>query len=223
MNRTSSILAGVLLLSALAAREAAAQWNVADFGRDRNRVYLTFGLDPAFVLTLGYGHVVSVGGHDVQLTSDVGLVTAHLDVGDFRVRLGSQTSLVRVGSVHLTGSAAFVFRGTDNPIYRAIDFGSDFTGTLGVYRHGWFAAGELGFDKAIVTHITNSAWYREHFYPEAKDGWYLASAGTAHAGFAGGLQLGRTEFVGRFGVLRTERGKALMPPMYASVGMGVGF
>ncbi len=223
MNRTARILAGALLLSALVAREAAAQWNVADFGRDRNRVYVTFGLDPAFVLTLGYGRVVSVAGHDVQLTGDVGVVTAHLDAGDFRVRLGSQTTLLSVGSVRLTGNATFVFRGTDNSIYRAIDFGSDFTGTLGVYRHGWFAAGEIGFDKAIVTHITNSAWYRAHFYPEAKDGWYLASAGTAHYGLAGGLKLGGTELVGRVGMLRTERGNALMPPMYASVGMGVGF
>lgn len=223
MNRTSSILVGALLASALVAREAAAQWNVADFARDRNRVYVTFGLDPAFAVTVGYGRVVSLGGHDVQFTGDVGVVTARLDLGDFRVRLGTQTSLVRMGSLRLTGSATFIARGTDNSIYRAFDFGSDFTGTLGVYRRGWFAAGEVGFDKAIVTHITNSDWYRTHFYPGAKDGWYMASAGTLHAGLTSGLKLGRTELVGRAGVLRTERGNTLMPPMYASLGMGIGF
>jgi len=222
MNRPWSI-ALCVLLSALPARQAAAQWNVADFATARNRVYVTFGLDPAFVMTVGYGRVVALAGHDVQLFSEVGVVTARPDLRDFRVRLGTQTSLVRLGAVHLTGSAAFIARGTDNAIYRAFDFGSDFTGALGVYRHGWFAATEFGFDKAIITHVTQSDWYRRHIYPDAKDGWYLDAGGTYHYGLAGGLTLGRTELVGRVGQLRTERFGEMMPPMYASVGAGFKF
>ena len=52
MTRLTKI-ALALLLSALPAREAAAQWNVARFGPERSRVYTTFGLDPAFVGTVG--------------------------------------------------------------------------------------------------------------------------------------------------------------------------
>jgi hypothetical protein len=223
VNRISSIILGVLLLSTLVARDAAAQWNVARFGTDRDRVYTTFGLDPALVTSLGYGHVVPLIGHDFQLAVDAGVVAARMDARDFRARLGTQTSLVRWGSLHVTGSAAFITRGTDNSIYRGLNFGSDFTGTLGAYRHGWFAAGEFGFDKAIVTHVTHSDWYLTYFYPDAKDGWYIDAGGTFHYGLACGLELGRAEVAGRFGWRRSEDFNDIAPPMYASVGVGFGF
>lgn len=223
MSRTSSIVLGAVLLSALVTRDAAAQWNVARYGTDRNRVYTTFGLDPAFVATVGYGRTIPLFGRDFQLTGDVGLATAQLDTRDFRARVGVQTTLVRWRSLHLTGSATFLTRGTENLIFRGLSFGSDFTGTAGVYRHGWFAAGEFGFDKAIITHVTNSAWYKTYYYPGARDGWYLDAGGTFHYGVSSGFALGRMEVVGRFGWLRTETWDQVMPPLYASVGLGFGF
>jgi hypothetical protein len=221
MTRSFSIMLG-LLLSVFVAAEANAQWNVARFDTDRSRVYTTFGLDPASIGSLGYGRVLSLRGHDFQLTGDLGVVTAGMDARDFRARVGTQTSLVQWRSVHLTGSATFVTRGTDNSIYRGLNFGADLTGSLGVYRQRWFTAGEFGFDKAIITHVTHSDWYRNHYYPDAKDGWYLDAGGTYHYGLAGGVTLGRTEIVGRVGLLRTERFKSLATPGYVSLGVGFG-
>src|SRR4029434_1305235 len=133
MTRASSIPLG-LLLSVSVAANAAGQWNVARFGTERNRVYTTVGMDPAAVTTLGYGHVIRLIGRDVQLTGDVGVVAAGMDARDFRARLGTQASLLQWQSCHLTGSATFITRGTDNSIYRGLNFGADVSGTLGVYR-----------------------------------------------------------------------------------------
>lgn len=223
MNRTMKLVATAVLPSVLAATTAHAQWNVARFGMERNRAYTTFGLDPAFVGALGYGRVVRVKAHDFQLTGDAGLATASMDARDFRARLGTQTSLLRWRSVHVTGSASALVRGTDNAVYQGFNWGADVSGTLGVYRPRWFAAGEAGKDKAIVTHITHSRWYRDNFYPDAKDGWYLDAGGTMRAGVTGGLALGRTELALRAGWQRTERWNPTTSPVYASVGMGVGF
>lgn len=222
MRPISTIMLG-LVLPALAATEAAAQWNVARFATERNRVYSTFGLDPAFVSTVGYGRVVPVFGRGVELSADAGVATAHLDLHDFRARVGAQGSLVRWRSVHLAGSATFITRGTENTVYRALGFGADLTGALGVYRPRWFTAGELGFDKAIITHVTNSDWYRTNVYPDAKDGWYLDAGGTYHYGLATGYAIGRAELVARAGWRRTERWDAVTPPMYATLGVGFGF
>jgi len=222
MNRISSITLG-LLLSAFVAADAAAQWNVARFGMERSRVYTTAGLDPAAVTTVGYGRVMQLRGHNFQVTGDLGVVAAGMDARDYRARVGAQTSLLEWRSLHLTGSATFITRGTENSIYRGINFGSDFTGTLGVYRPRWFASSEFGFDKAIVTHVTHTDWYRKNYYPDAKDGWYIDTGGTYHYGVAGGYALGRTELVGRFGLLRTERFNDLTSPAYASLGVGFGF
>jgi hypothetical protein len=226
MNRmTKNIVkvAALALLSALTARQAAAQWNVARFGMEKNRVYTSYGLDPALVSTVGYGRVIPVMGHDFQLTGDVGVVTAKTDARDFRARVGTQTSLARWRSVQATGSATFITRGTNNSIYEGLNFGADLTGTVGVYRRRWFAAGELGKDKAIVTHVTHSDYYRQNFYPDAKDGWYLDAGGTSRLGVTGGLTLGRTELTARVGGQRTEGRNPTTSPVYGSVGVGVGF
>ncbi len=210
-----------LVVPALAARDVAAQWNVARFGSTRNQVYTTFGLEPALVSSVGYARVVPLLGREWQLGAEVGVAAADFDTRDFRVRMQARTSLVRWRSLRLVGSAAFITRGTENSIYRAINFGSDFTGAAGLYRQRWFLAGEFGFDKAIITYLKQSDWYRTYFYPDAKDGWYLNAGGTFHYGVTGGVAIGRTELAARAGRLRTENFNDLTPPMYA--GLGVGF
>jgi len=222
MMRTPPLALGLALV-VLAADGAAGQWNAARLDGPANRVYTSFGLDPAFVPTVGYARTVRLWGHPLQLAGDIGIVAAEFDTRDFRARVDAFTSLLHWRSVHLTGSAAFITRGTENTIYQGLNFGADVTGTLGLYRHRWFVAGEFGFDKAIITHITHSDWYRTYFYPDAKDGWYLTGGGTFHYGGVAGLTLGATELVARYGWRRTENWDALTPPMYATVGIGVGF
>lgn len=217
------VLTLVLGLGLIWAGKAHAQGNVARYTDAKNRLYTSFGLDPALVGTVGYGRVVRVFGHRFEFTGDIALAAAHVDTRDFRARLGAHTSIVRVGSVHLTGSATFITRGTENSVYRALNFGSDFTGTVGYYRHRWFAAGEFGFDKDIITHITHSDWYRDNYYPGARDGWYLDAGGVFHYGANAGVAIGRVELSARFGWRKTENWKDLPSPVYGSLGLGVGF
>jgi hypothetical protein len=222
MKRLMSITVGIAL-STIPVQDVAAQWNVARYGTDHNRVYATFGLDPAFVTSLGYAHVIPVSGHGFELAGDVGVATAQFDARDFRARLGVQTSLLHWRSLHLTMQATAVGRGTENVIYRGFNFGADITGAAGVYRTGWFVAGEFGKDKSVITHVTHTDWYRNQYYADAKDGWYLDAGGTFHYGVAGGFALGRTEVIARAGFRRTEDWKEVTPPMYASIGLGFAF
>ena len=221
MIRIRSITLGAVLAT-LVTGEAAAQWNVARFSTARKNVYTTFGLDPALVTTVGIANVGTLIGRDVQLSGDVGMVTASADTRDFRARLGMKTSLVRWRSVSLVGSATAITRGTDNSIYRGYNFGADFTAALGVYRPRWFAAADFGKDKAVITKVTFSDWYRANGYAGAKDGWYLDAGGTLHHGIAAGVAVRRAEIVTRLGWLRSEDFNSLMPPVYATVGLGFG-
>lgn len=212
-----------LTLVGLVAQEAAAQWNVARSSAARNQVYTTFGLDPALVTSVGYARTVPLLGREWQLGIEAGAVVFDFDTQDFRARVQVRTTVLGWRSLRLVGSAAFLTRGTENVIFRGFNFGTDFTGNLGVYRPGWFLAGEFGFDKALITHLVQSDWYRTYFYPEAKDGWYLTGGGTFHYGATTGVAIGRTELALRAGWLRTETWDDIMPPMYASLGLGVRF
>jgi len=218
---TRCILA--VALSALAIQTVEAQWNMARFDTNRRSVYTTSGLDPALVTSVGMSNVGSLMGHDVQMTGEVGVVTASLDARDFRARLGLQTSLVRWHSMSLNGSATFITRGTDNSVYRGLNFGADFSGALGMYRPRWFAAADGGFDKAVITHVTHTDWYRANVYPDAKNGWYLDAGGTYHYGLSGGVTVGRAELIARLGFLKSEDYNSLTPPMYGTIGVGFGY
>ncbi len=221
--RTTIRYAVALVLLMAVVRTASAQWNTARLNGGRNRIYMTVGLDPAVVTAVGYARVVPVLGHEFQIGTDVGIAAAKPDVKDFRARVEIQSTVLRYESLQLTGSAAFVTRGTENVVYRGLDFGADITGMLGVYKPGWFAAAQFGKDKAIITHITHTDWYRQHVYQDAKDGWYLDAGGTFHYGMMAGLTVGRTELVGRAGYRKTEDWNQILPPFYGSVGIGVPF
>ena len=223
MNRTLRCMVALMLFAG-AAGEAAAQWNVARFGADHpNQMYVTFGLDPALVTSVGYARDMRIAGQPWQLGAEVGVVAADFDVQDFRARLVARSALLRWRSVRLIGSAAFITRGTENTIYRALNFGADFTGTVGVYQPRWFLAGEFGYDEAIITYLTHSDWYRDNYYPDAKDGWYLNTDGTFHYGVTSGVSLGQTEIAVRAGQRRTEDFNELAQPYYLAMGLGVRF
>ena len=212
-----------LSFSTLVVGSATGQQNVARLDSSANRIYTSFGLDPAFVTSIGYGRVIRLFGHRVELVGEVGMPVADVDARDFRVRLHAMTSILHWRSLHFTGAAAFITRGTENTIYDGFNFGADATGGLGIYRPGWFIAGEFGFDKAVITHVTHSEWYRTYFFPEARDGWYLNAGGTFHYGLASGITIGRFDLGTRVGWLQTEDFNELTPPIYASIALGVGF
>lgn len=137
-------------------------------------------------------------------------------------RHGANTA-VHWGAFRIAAEEAVIARGTSNTIYSALNLGAAATFTAGVYRSRWFAATEGGFDKAVVTRITNSDWYRTYYFADAKNGWYLSPGGTFHAGLTAGATLGNIELTARAGTLRTERWNVMTPPMYVSLGAGVGW
>jgi hypothetical protein len=65
MSRLAHLALGIAL-TMLATSNAQAQWNVARFRAERNRAYTTFGLDPAFVTSVGYARTFPVLTHEFQ-------------------------------------------------------------------------------------------------------------------------------------------------------------
>lgn len=44
------------------------------------------------------------------------------------------------------------------------------------YGPRWFVVAEAGYDRAWLTYIKNSDWYRTTFYSDPKDRWYSGTA-----------------------------------------------
>src|SRR5262249_53447408 len=110
--KTKTLIAASLAI-VLVNTSADAQWNVARFDSTKGSVYATFGLDPAFITTVGAAGVIH-GRVNVQVGAEVGAVTARFDLNDWRARLTGRTTVVHWGAFRITGEDALIARGTSN-------------------------------------------------------------------------------------------------------------
>jgi hypothetical protein len=183
------------------------------------------GLQSAVVGSLGYAAGLRVGAIDRTLMPFVqaSLVMARPDLHDYAFRGGAQVSLVRAGWFDLSTQLAFEVAGTENSIYSGTALRSDVVLLAGHYARRWFAVAEAGYDRAWLTYIKNSDWYRDYFFSGARDGWYSGTGGTLHAGAKGGVTIGRVEIVARAGLVKTEDLQSLDLPFYGTLGANCRF
>lgn len=213
-------LVGMLLLvvALLAAAPARAEGlNLAKLDETTNVVQVSTGAEFGFVAGAGYARVIPLLGRQLVLSGDVVLPWAGLDLSDYRVRVGALMPIVTGAHWKLAGSVAPTARGTKNEISRMTSVGADLGAVGGYYAHRWFVAGELGFDWAMTTHITNTDAYRSNVFAGARDGWYANPGGNARAGLQGGLSFGSYDVILRVGEVRGTDCQPPLLPFYGTL------
>lgn len=179
---------------------------------NKNFLSLNAGLEYGMVMSAGYGYKLPAKPPiilDVDYSQPVGSKT----FDDLKSRIGGQLRVIQYGNFAFTARVHGVFRTYNNSLVRMTNFGSDLSGIIGYYRPKWFAAVEVGFDKAIVTKFKNSEIYKG-IYPGAKDGWYQpATGGNFYTGIIAGMSFGRTDVYLNAGRIATEdfKGAPYMP------------
>jgi hypothetical protein len=143
---------------------------------------------------------------------------------DFKIKTGAQVRWWRSGNFHFASKLQGIFRRYNNDYARLLNFGADLSGMAGFYKRRWFLAGELGFDKAIVTHFKHSDLYKSNF-PGVKDGWYEPSTGgNIYYGILGGWSGKNKDVYLKLGKLtQQDLGSSPMLPVYAQLGFNFRF
>lgn len=189
----------------------------------RNLLHLRTGVEYGFIAGVGYGRVVGVGGRTLLLSGTVASPWARADASDYRVRIGAASRIVGQGRWRLIGGLGASLRGTENTLSRLTSVGTDAGVLGGVWSRRWFLAGEAAYDGAIATHIEHSAHYRDVYYDDARDGWYVDTGANINVGLAGGVSVGRYGLVLRAGHARDRGGRAQLYPAYATLDLNVRF
>jgi len=218
------VIVTIMILFSLFADEQLYAQIFAPNPLDTHAIYTSFGLDPAFVATLGYArnfHSSTFNRYIIIFTEIASPIK--LDLHDYRYKLGGQATLFSYNRLDFSGVFTFITRGTKNSIHNAISFGMDVTFLLGYYRSRWFAACEFGCDRAIFTYIDHSDWYKKYFYSDAKDGWYRNTAGSFHYGFRTGFSLSRIQITLRVGVQKTKSIIDPLVPFFGVLGLNYRF
>jgi hypothetical protein len=189
----------------------------------RNVVQLTTGYDYGVTAQWGYSRSMTlfrpaVVGLDFSIPMGGNLVD------DFKIRAGGQVELVELDGFSASLKIQSVFRRYQNALVRIVSFGSDCAAIAGYYTSSWYAAGEFGFDKSIVSNLKHSDVMKANF-PAIRDGWYIPTGGNFYFGIQGGKTMGDLFEVSlRLGATKAqERDDNAVLPYYAQLGIGVRF
>jgi len=206
----------IALLATLPATARAQELNFGALDDGTSVTAVTTGAEHGLVIGAGYGYVAALGGHRLVLGADLTIDAA--DARDVALRTGVLAPVLGDGPWKLIVAAGAVARSGHNDVAQLIDIGADASLLAGRYSRRWFAAGEVGFDAALVTHIANSDSYRMVVYPGARDGWYGTTGGLFRFGVQGGVSFGSNDLTLRAGVLRDIVASPPLFPFYATVG-----
>ncbi|MBK1897539.1 hypothetical protein [Chryseobacterium paridis] len=154
--------------------------------RERHILNVNVGAEYGAIVGLGYGYKFNSKLFPTIINIEASVPMGERLFDDFKTKAGANVRWLKIQNLQLSTKAQGIFRKYENENVQLMNFGLDMSGTVGYYRPKWFAAVEIGFDKAIVTHFKHSDHYRE-IYPEVKDGWYEPSTG---GNFYGAVQGG---------------------------------
>ncbi|ATL49358.1 hypothetical protein COR50_20460 [Chitinophaga caeni] len=150
-------------------------------------ITLGLGWDYSLSYNIGYAYHPAAVKMPLVINANFSMPSGEKLLDDFKLKLGGQIVLLNhsnfKGGISLNG----IYRRFENPLTRLLNFGAEMKGRFGYYKNGWFVAGELGFDKAVITHFKHSDLYKQDIYEGVRDGWYNPATG---GNFLYGLQAG---------------------------------
>lgn len=186
--------------------------------------YLQFstGYDFGVITHLSYYRLLGAG-MPVILGADISIPMGSTIADDFKVLLGGQMELFESENFAVTLSLRAVVRRHQTDLVRIVNIGSDIGASAGYFTSAWHAAGEIGFDKSINSHLRHSETMKRHF-PAIRDGWYFATGGHWYFGVQGGIRLAETVDLSlRIGGTNAEgNDENAMLPVYLQFGIGLG-
>lgn len=143
---------------------------------NRHIITANFGSEYGIVYGLGYGYHIKTELFDIVPNFEFSFPSGNKILDEFKTKPGVLIRWYEFNNFQFSTRTHGIFRRYENDFVRMLNFGSDLAGIIGYYHPKWFASGEFGFDKAIVTHFKHSELYKSR-YPDVKDGWYEPTPG----------------------------------------------
>ena len=219
-----NIIAAMIIMMAVSEAGYSQNNNWRSLREDqRNVVQLNGGYDFGATAQVGYARSFSLI-RPIVVGLDYSFPMGNNLTDDFKVRLGGQMEIVEIGGFSATIKIYSNFRRYQMQLVRIVSFGSDFGLLAGYYTSTWYAAGEFGFDKAIVSQLKHSDIMRANF-PGIRDGWYIPTGGNYYYGIQGGKTIGETfEISLRLGATSAQdHDENAAIPLYLQLGLGMRF
>ena len=218
----SYILVLVLTLFISSAKAQTINW--ASLKDNKHIINANVGAEHGVVYGLGYGYQIKTRLLPIVANVEFSAPAGDKIFDDFKTKIGGQIRLIKYQDFQFSTKIQGVFRSYENDLVRLANFGSDLSGIVGYYRPKWFVSGEVGFDKAIVTHFKHANAYKDQ-YPGVVDGWYEpATGGNFYYGIQAGVSFRKHDIYLRAGEMLTQDFKTKpLIPFYGQLGYNMKF
>ena len=212
-----------LILSIRSVNAQTINWASLNEG-NRHIVNANFGLEYGVIYGLGYGYQINTRLFPIVVNLEYSFPSGNKIFDDFKTKIGVQIRWIEYHGFQFSTKIHGVFRRYRNNFDRLVNFGSDVSGIIGYYRPKMFVAGEVGFDKAIVTHFIHSKEYKDQ-YLDVVDGWYEpATGGNFYYGLQSGFSFRKQDIYLRAGKILTQDYKTTPTvPFYGQLGCNIKF
>ena len=211
------ILAVVLVAGSPSSASAQALWFERLDAERPSAVAVGTGFSGAFVAGLGYAHAVDGLGHRAIVDAELDVPWVEIDGHDWRLRAGIAMPFSIAGRWCVLPRIAPTLRASANEVADLIGVGVDVAVVAGYVAPRWSIGAELGFDAALVTHVTPTPAYRMAINDGATAGWYAGTGGMLRYGLQAGVTFGSNDIALRAGRLMMTTGDPPILPMYATV------
>ena len=189
---------------------------------NKHIINASFGMEYGVIYGLGYGHQFKTRLFPLIADLQYSFPSGNKILNDFKIKIGGQIRWIEYNGFQFSTKIHGVFRRYENDFNRLLNFGSEMSGIVGYYRPRWFVAGEVGFDKAIVTNFKHSKEYKDQ-YPGVVDGWYEpATGGNFYYGLQAGFSFRNKDIWLRAGKILTQDFKTTPTiPIYGQLGFNI--
>lgn len=187
--------------------------------QQKNMVTAQLGLDYGTTVQVGYFRPIRAF-RPILLGADFSMPAGEDLLDDFKVRWGGMIEVYEYNGFSVTGKILANYRRNEMSLVRMQSFGSEFAIISGYYKPTWHAALELGFDKAISTHLKHTDLMKET-YPDVQDGWYVPTGGNWYYGIQGSKSIGQqTDATLRLGLTNAQKDdEDSLLPFYLQLGI----
>jgi len=177
------------------------------------------GWDYSISYSLGYAYQLKTKV-PIVLTTNFSIPSGEKLLDDFKTKIGGQVLILNKSNLKGSISVNGIYRRYENPLVILQNFGIELKGTFGYYKPKWFVVGEVGFDKAIVTHFKHSKTFKETIFTDVKNGWYEPSTGgNFQYGIQTGYSFNKSDITLNIGMLTTQDFKTTpLIPYYLILG-----
>jgi len=124
---------------------------------------------------VSYGYVLKTRYTPLIVGTEFTLPFGNDVLDDWKWKTSVQGEVWRRENFSLVLKPSVIFRRYESTMARMYNVGADVSLNFGYVQPKWGVVAVVNFDKAIATHIKNGLL--KEYYPEIKDGWYVATGG----------------------------------------------